>query len=151
MTYEKNGLAKHLAHLLADVVTLGFLTQGYHWNVKGLNFSQFHEFFAEIYGDVDSAIDPLAENIRKLGYDSPYLLTDFAELTCIVRQERELGDAVSMVESLARVNQSVLMCYEQAFTMASACNEQGIADFVAGRIDMHQKWQWQLKSTLGVQ
>jgi starvation-inducible DNA-binding protein len=151
MIYEKEGLAKQLAHLLADVTNLGFLAQGYHWNVKGLNFSQFHDFFAEIYEDVDSAIDPLAENIRKLGYDSPYLLTDFAELTCIVRQERELGDAVSMVESLARVNQAILICYKQTFDMADSCNEQGIADFLAGRIDMHQKWQWQLKSTLGVQ
>jgi starvation-inducible DNA-binding protein len=151
MTHEKDGLAEQLAHLLADVTTFGFLAQGYHWNVKGLTFHQFHDFFAEIYSDVDSAIDPLAENIRKLGYDAPYLITDFVELTCIVRQERELGDPVSMVESLARVNQGVLLCYEQAFGIADACNEQGIADFLAGRIDMHKKWQWQLKSTLGVQ
>jgi starvation-inducible DNA-binding protein len=151
MIQEKDGLAEQLAHLLADVTTLGFLAQGYHWNVKGLNFSQFHGFFAEIYADIDGAIDPLAENIRKLGYDAPYLITDFVELTCIARQDRELGDPVLMVESLARVNQGVILCYEQAFGMADACNEQGIADFLAGRIDMHKKWQWQLKSTLGVQ
>lgn len=142
-------LGKKLAHLLADVTALGFLAQGYHWNVKGINFHQFHDFFAEIYADVDSAIDPLAENIRKLGFDSPYLLSDFSEMSCI-QEERQLGDALLMVESLARTNKIVHSCYVEAFTLASACNEQGIADFLAGRIDMHQKWQWQLESTLGI-
>ena len=149
MTYNHEELGKKLAHLLSDVTALGFLAQGYHWNVKGPSFYQFHEFFAEIYADVDGAIDPLAENIRKLGYDAPYLLSDFAGMTCI-SEERQFGDAMTMVESLARVNSVVTACYVEAFGMADACNEQGIADFLATRIDMHKKWQWQLESTLGV-
>lgn len=142
-------LGEKLAHLLSDVVSLGFLTQGYHWNVKGLNFAQFHEFFAEIYADVDSAIDPLAENIRKLGFDAPYLLEDFTEMTCI-RQERIGGDPLLMLASLGEVNSIVTNCYVEAFTMASDSNEQGIADFLAGRIDMHAKWQWQIEASLGL-
>ena len=149
METGKIQVAKTLAALLSDVVTAKFILQGYHWNVKGINFYQFHEFFQEIYEDVDSAIDPLAENIRKLGYDSPYLLSDFAGMTCI-SEERQFGDAITMVESLARVNSTVTACYVQAFGMANACNEQGIADFLATRIDMQKKWQWQLESTLGV-
>jgi starvation-inducible DNA-binding protein len=149
MTYNHEELGKKLAHLLSDVTALGFLAQGYHWNVKGPSFYQFHEFFAEIYADVDGAIDPLAENIRKLGYDAPYLLSDFAGMTCI-HEERQFGDPMTMVESLARVNGVVTACYVEAFGMADACNEQGIADFIAGRIDLHKKWQWQLESTLGV-
>ena len=149
MSHSNEELAKKLAHLLADVTALGFLAQGYHWNVKGVAFYQFHAFFADIYADVDSAIDPLAENIRKLGYDAPYLLTDFTEMTCI-HEDRQLGDPEGMIQSLARANKVVNDCYLMAFSLADACNEQGIADFLAGRIDMHQKWQWQLESTLGI-
>ena len=149
MTYNHDELGEKLAHLLSDVTALGFLVQGYHWNVKGINFYQFHEFFAEIYADVDGAIDPLAENIRRLGYDAPYLLNDFNSMTCI-REERQFGDPVPMVESLVRVNSTITSCYVEAFGMANACNEQGLADFIAGRIDMHKKWQWQLESTLGI-
>jgi starvation-inducible DNA-binding protein len=144
MIKSNDELGKKLAHTLSDVTALGFLAQGYHWNVKGINFYQFHEFFAEIYGDVDGSIDPLAENIRKLGYDAPYLLSDFGSMTCI-QEERQFGDAITMVESLARANSVVTSCYIEAFGMANACNEQGIADFIAGRIDMHKKWQWQLE------
>jgi starvation-inducible DNA-binding protein len=142
-------LGEKLAHLLSDVVSLGFLAQGYHWNVKGMNFSQFHKFFAKIYEDIDSAIDPLAENIRKLGFDAPYLLEDFQGMTCI-RQERLGGDPLAMLSSLAETNSIVSNCYVGAFTLAESCNEQGIADFLAGRIDMHAKWQWQLEASLGL-
>ena len=142
-------LGEKLAHLLSDVVALGFITQGYHWNVKGMNFAQFHQFFADIYEDVDSAIDPLAENIRKIGFDAPYLLEDFQGMTCI-RQERLGGDPLAMLASLGETNATVSNCYLEAFTLASSCNEQGIADFLAGRLDMHNKWQWQIEATLGL-
>jgi starvation-inducible DNA-binding protein len=142
-------LAEKLSHLLGDVVTVAHITQGYHWNVKGIEFSQLHEFFADIYGDIDGSIDPLAENIRKIGYDSPYLLQDFIELGCI-DERRVTGNAQEMLTSLARINATVINCLTGAFHSADECDEQGIADFLAGRIDMHKKWQWQIESSLGI-
>jgi starvation-inducible DNA-binding protein len=142
-------LATKLSHLLGDVVTLSHITQGYHWNVKGIEFSQMHDFFADIYEDVDDSIDPLAENIRKIGFDAPYLLTDFLELTCI-NEQRNGGMVLETLESLCRVNAMVTQCYKDAFHIADTLDEQGIADFIAGRIDMHLKWQWQLESSLGI-
>lgn len=150
MNPQTQDLAKKLAHLISDVATFKFLAHGYHWNVKGPNFTQFHDFFAEIYEDADGSIDPIAENIRKLGYDSPYMLTDFAEMTCLGGEERQFGDALEMVKSLARTNEMLIVCINEAFAIANACNQQGIANFLAERIDMHQKWQWQLQATLGL-
>jgi starvation-inducible DNA-binding protein len=147
---QNEALAKQLAHLLSDVVTFKFLVHGYHWNVKGPAFSQFHDFFSDIYGDADGSIDPIAENIRKIGYDAPYMLTDFSEMTCLKNEERQFGDSMEMVKSIARTNQAVLACATEAFNIANGCNQQGIANFLAERIDMHQKWQWQLESTLGL-
>lgn len=142
-------LATKLSHLLGDVVTLNHIVQGYHWNVKGIEFTQMHEFFADIYEDVDGSIDPLAENIRKLGFDAPYLLTDFLELTCI--QEQRNGGMVSeTLDSLCRINGMVIACYKDAFHIADTLDEQGVANFIADRIDMHQKWQWQIESSLGI-
>jgi hypothetical protein len=37
---------------------------------------------------------------------------------------------------------------KSAFSLMDAANEQGVADFIAGRIDAHQKWSWQLASSL---
>ena len=38
----------------------------FHWNVEGMLFSQFHDFFGNIYQEVYASIDPFAENIRKI-------------------------------------------------------------------------------------
>lgn len=141
-------LAKKLAEVLGDVVVLRSLVQGYHWNVKGIEFSQLHDFFATIYEDLDGSVDPLAENIRKINYDAPYFLTDFIELSSVPPQERITGDSMRMLGSLLESNEVVIGCLKEAFRAANECGEDGIADFLAGRIDMHQKWQWQLRAHL---
>ena len=150
MDQDKVVLAEKLSHLLSDVVVMKFIAHGYHWNVKGIEFSQMHDFFSEIYEDVDSSIDPIAENLRKLGFDSPYLLTDFVAMSCCVDQPRLSGDAAQMLESLANINRSVNECVLEAFQIATDLNEQGIANFMAERDDMHKKWQWQLEASLGI-
>ena len=141
-------LAKHLAICLSGTVVSRFVAQGYHWNVKGIEFSQLHDFFGEIYEDYESAIDPFAENIRKLGFDAPYLLTDFAEISPIEEPMRITSDASAMLLSLYEINNILHGCIKKAFNVANNCNEQGIADFLAGRIDMHHKWAWQLRTSL---
>lgn len=142
-------LAEKLAALLSNLVSAKFIAQGYHWNVKGRDFKEFHAFFAEIYSDFDGAVDPTAENIRKLGFDAPYLLEDFQSM-CGIKEERvDDGNIDIMVASLLRVNQVLMEDSFSAFATANEMNEQGIANFLAERIDAHRKWDWQLKATLG--
>lgn len=141
-------LAEKLAVCLADTVTYKFIAQGYHWNVKGPEFSQFHDFFGTLYEDADSAIDPLAENIRRLGYDSPFTLEDFISLTCLSVQPTS-GDPMEMAANLYEINCHLKECLTDAFDCANSCNEQGVANFLAERIDMHSKWVWQVGTTIG--
>jgi DNA-binding ferritin-like protein len=54
-------LAEELSELLGNLVALKFQAHGYHWNVKGPMFAQFHELFGDIYADVDDTIDPMQE------------------------------------------------------------------------------------------
>jgi DNA-binding ferritin-like protein len=55
-----------------------------------------------------------------------------------------------MMEELYQDNAIILDMYKQAFHVANEADEQGICDFIAGRIDAHAKWQWQLRSILKV-
>ena len=56
----------------------------------------------------------------------------------------EINDVLDMYKK----NVVMLAMLKNVFDMANSANEQGIANFVAERIDMHQKWQWQLGSSL---
>ncbi len=71
----KANLAMSLGHCLGT--TFAFYTKaiGFHWNVKGPDFSEFHDLFGDIYADAQGAIDPIAESILKLGFDSPATLS----------------------------------------------------------------------------
>lgn len=144
----KDALGEKLMCILSDYVIYKFLAQGYHWNVRGPEFSQFHKFFGKIYEDAESAIDPTAEALRTLGYDAPFLLEDFSSLTCI--EARPVGyDPIAMSASLYDANGKILNYLMEAFEIANSCHQQGIADFLAGRISQHQKWNWQIGTTIG--
>ena len=145
----KEALARQLAKLLGDTVNFTFLAQGAHWNVKGSDFFQMHEFFGEIYEDASGSIDPLAENILKLGYDAPYTLTDFKMFSSIEPRRVTTGQKLEFVAALHEANAELTHCLNKGFHLANDADEQGIADFLAGRIDMQNKWNWQLSATLG--
>jgi hypothetical protein len=60
------------------------------------------------------------------------------------------SDARALAADLLSANEVVLNELIEAFTCATEMNQQGIANFIAERIDNHQKWKWQLSSSLGV-
>lgn len=145
----KKQLAEMLSVILADTVNYRALAHGYHWNVKGPEFHQFHDIFGDLYADADSAIDPIAENIRKLGYDAPFTLGDFIALSDLDTKPVTNGDPMDMTASLYQINCQIREKLDATFKCANDCNEQGIADFLAGRIDLHAKWIWQLGTVVG--
>ena len=112
----------------------------------GPDFPEFHEFFSEIYEDIDGSIDPFAENIRKLGAVSPYRLFEFARMSNI--EDTDVGyRELDLAKDILIYNAVMLNDLKKAFDIANQANEQGIANFIAERIDMHAKWDWQLKAT----
>jgi starvation-inducible DNA-binding protein len=146
---SKASLIQQMSEVLSDVVTYKFQAHGYHWNVKGPFFSQFHEFFEDLYNDADGSIDPLAEIIRKLGADSPFTLDDFSSLTCISPLPVAGGDPIAMATELLKSNQHIKAHLTVAYDIANLLDEQGVCNFLAERIDVHSKWIWQLSTTVG--
>ena len=144
----KADLAEELAELLGNLVSLKFQAHGYHWNVKGPLFAQFHEFFGEIYEDVDSTIDPVAENIRKLGFDAPFLLPDFVASTEL--DIKPVGsDPVSLSGELFKSFSIVIPDLVETAETADCLNQLGIVNFLNDVQDRFQKWSWQLRSIIG--
>ena len=139
-------LTTDLKTLLADSVTMYFVAHGYHWNVEGSDFSQYHALFADIYEDVYSSIDTIAEDLRKLDEYAPFTLSKFIDLRTVESVE-VAPNPKAMAKALLKVNQGVLETISKAFDSATKANEQGIANFLAERDDMHKKWSWQLTAS----
>lgn len=139
-------LIKALKVAIADVVTFYFMAHGYHWNVEGQDFSQYHALFSDIYEDAYGSIDPLAENVRKLDDYAPFSLQKFIDLRNVEFKDVDTSPK-AMAKSLLKANETVLDTLNKAFKAADSADEQGIANFIAERIDMHNKWAWQLRAS----
>ena len=143
-----NGLVSALRTAMANTFVMYFKTHGFHWNTEGIHFSQYHSFFGDLYDDLYGAVDPLAENIRKLGEYAPKSLTEMYKSSTL-NESDIVGDGVKeMLNSLLTDNTEVLNSLNRTFALATAANEQGLANYLAERIDMHKKHEWQIKSSL---
>ena len=141
-------LINTLKQLLADTVALKFKAHGYHWNVEGDDFPQAHTFFEMIYNDYEEAIDLFAESLRRLDTYAPFKLSRFSSLAVDVAETDVSSDFSVMAADLLISNDATLVKLKDCFDMANGAREQGIANSIAERIDMHQKWHWQLKAII---
>ena len=60
-------VADALQGTLYDLLALGKVLKQAHWNVKGRFFKPVHEHLDEIYADVETATDEVAERLAALG------------------------------------------------------------------------------------
>ena len=85
--------------------------------------------------------------IRRLGEYAPFKLTRFAELTQV--QDTDVtSDPDVMSADLYKWIVASIEQLKDTFDIATADREQGVANFLADRIDMEEKWAWQLRSVL---
>jgi len=143
---KATGLVPTLQELLANTVVFYFAAHRAHWNVEGVDFTEYHELFAKIYEDAYGSIDPMAELIRKMGAFPPSL--DESDDMSSIEDDSATSDSRELAIDLYVKNHGLITMLKAAFNVANSENEQGVANFIAERIDMHQTWDWQLTASL---
>jgi starvation-inducible DNA-binding protein len=140
-------LADDLKVLLATTTSFYLKAHGFHWNVTGPNFPQYHALFESIYTDAYGAVDPLAEYIRTLQEFAPASFSRYTELT-LVKDQTKIPKADLMIKELIKDSETIIALLEKIFDTATVDKQNGIANFVADRQSMHGKWLWQLRATV---
>lgn len=141
-------LVESVKEVLAETFTVYYRAHSAHWNVKGPAFGAYHELFKGIYEDLYGAVDPLAEQILKLGGEAPSnipALLAHAKITPAVDQG---NDPRTLSLDILEMNEMLLDCLNECFAAANDANEQGLANFIAERIDASKKWAWQLSKSV---
>jgi starvation-inducible DNA-binding protein len=134
--------------VLADKFFMYFKAQSYHWNVEGMFFSQFHEFFGNIYEDVYGSIDTAAEELRALDEYAPISIEEAHKFKTINEDEERPSSVTAMLQNLQDANTKVIDSLNKLFELANSQKEQGLADWAAGRIDSHKKHAWMIRASL---
>ena len=119
-----------------------------HWNVEGPNFFQLHTAFQAQYEELFGAIDEIAERVRALDALAVGGLQKLAKGSRIQELAVESTPAKDYVAHLIECHEIVL---QDALTLrqaAGAADDLETQDLIIGRIQVHQKTLWMLKSFL---
>jgi starvation-inducible DNA-binding protein len=133
--------------LLANTTVMYYKAHQFHWNIEGIEFTQFHEFFGDLYTDVYNSVDPIGELLRKLDDYAPVSLDDLFKYKTLQEETTRVELLSDILASLIKANEEVLASLNKVFTIANADKQQGICNFIADRIDTHQKHAWFLRAS----
>jgi starvation-inducible DNA-binding protein len=138
-------LIQQLKVILGTNFALYFKTHGFHWNVEGVNFQQYHDFFAELYTSIFNNTDLIAEKIRMLDAYAPGSLLRMLELAD-VEESAIIPSPISMLAELKRDNDRLIVHLRAGIVAADQAGEPAVGNFLQDLLDQHQKHAWMLRS-----
>ena len=140
-------LGDSLNQVLADSYALMSLTHLAHWNVEGPGFFALHTAFQTQYEELFIAIDDIAERIRAL---ETYAIGGLATHAAAARIKEFAAPMPqeAFVRALLEANEKLVTDAIQARDLAGELNDPETQDLMTGRITLHQKTIWMLKSFL---
>jgi len=140
-------LVQEMKVVLASTFAFYLKVHGFHWNIEGPNFPQYHKFLDKIWNEVFDAVDPIAEHLRTLEAYAPASFARYIELS-IIKDELNIPAAMSMMSKLLADNIKIIDLLNKTQALAEKEKKMGIANFLQDRIDAHEKHSWMLRSTL---
>jgi starvation-inducible DNA-binding protein len=144
---DREAVARHLSHLLADTYSLYLKTHSFHWNVTGEQFNSLHLMFEDQYNALWQAADAVAERIRALDVFAPGSYSQFGKLTKIA-EEAGVPEWKDMVRQLVEGHETAAATAREAIRAANEAGDEGTADLVTSRLMDHEKTAWMLRSLL---
>src|SRR3954469_14172907 len=144
---DRAKIADGLSRLLADTYTLYLKTHNFHWNVTGPMFQTLHLMFETQYTELALAVDLIAERIRALGYPAPGTYSEYAKLSSI-KETGGVPKAEEMIRLLVEGQEAVVRTARSVFPVVDGVNDEGTADLLTQRMQVHEKTAWMLRSLL---
>ena len=138
-------LIEQLKVILGTNFALYLKSHGYHWNIEGSNFPQYHDFLNGFYNEVFLQTDSIAEHIRALNSYAPGSLARMLELADI-QEATSIPDAMAMMRDLAADNDRFIIHLRAGIVAAEGANEPAVGNFLQDILDAHQKKGWMLRS-----
>lgn len=140
-----SNVTQGLEKVLADTFVLYFKTHSFHWNVEGHDFHTLHTLFEEQYTELWTVSDEIAERLRALGAYAP---DNFASIlkTANLSETGQTPSADEMVKILLSDHEAIVGTLKAALKAAQDEDDEVTADLLIGRMNVHEKTAWMLRS-----
>ncbi|SHF38207.1 starvation-inducible DNA-binding protein [Modicisalibacter ilicicola DSM 19980] len=141
-------LADKLNTLLANYQIFYMNVRGYHWNVKGQQFFELHTKFEELYTDLLTKVDEVAERILTLGHQPVHAYSDYVQMASI-EEDKNVQDGEACVRGILKGYQVLIERQREILSLASDADDEGTASMAGDYIREQEKTVWMLNAYLG--
>ena len=140
-------LIQQLKVILGTNFALYLKSHGFHWNIEGANFPQYHDFLNGFYNEVWNQNDLIAEHIRQLDSYAPGSLERMLELADL-EESQNIPMALAMMAELKRDNDRFIIHLRAGIVAAEQADEPAVGNFLQDLLGAHQKKAWMLRSII---
>ncbi|MDC0611235.1 DNA starvation/stationary phase protection protein [Vibrio sp.] len=144
---DSQTLSDSLNNLLANYQVFYTNVRGYHWNIKGPQFFELHTKFEEIYNELQTNIDDIAERILTLGAMPEHSFSHYLEIADI-KEHTKATEARETVGGLVDGFSQLIAKQREILDIAGDANDEGTAALMSDYIRAQEKHIWMFNAWL---
>ena len=138
-------LEQLLNEFLADLNVFYRKLQNYHWNAQGKDFFRTHEKLEELYNEVNTSIDEIAEHILILGGHPLGTLKDYLAISTIQEAENKKVKSDEIYNNLINDYETLLKKSIEIKEEADKENDYATSALIDNYILNYGKYLWMLR------
>ena len=140
-------VSEALNRLVADAFALYVKTKNFHWHMSGRHFRDYHLLLDEQANQIFATIDPLAERVRKLGYDTIRSIGHIAQLQRAKDNDEDFVAPKDMLTDLITENKKMAKNMRDTHKTADDADDVATASLLEVYIDETERRTWFLFET----
>ncbi|NLY78563.1 MAG: DNA starvation/stationary phase protection protein [Lysinibacillus sp.] len=144
----KDKLINQLNELVSTYSVLYTKLHNYHWYVTGPSFFTLHDKFEELYNEITTNLDEVAERILTKGGKPVATLKEHLELS-VVQEATGSETAEEMVQTVIDDFQATMKLIKEAMEEASEQGDDRTEDMLNATFQSLEKHTWMLSAFLG--
>lgn len=133
--------------LVADAFALYIKTKNFHWHMSGVHFRDYHLLLDEHAAQILATTDPLAERVRKMGYDTIRSISHIAKLQTIQDNDKDFVGPQNMLKELIEDNKKMAENMRAAHEVCDDAKDIATASLLENYIDETERRTWFLFET----
>lgn len=146
-TVDCRNISEKLNQLLANYQILYINARGFHWNIKGSNFFELHSKFEEIYTDLQTKIDEIAERILTLGFTPLHSYSDYLKISTI-KEATNVSNGKDALTDIVKAMEVNMLLQRQILEMADNSDDEGTNALMSDYIREQEKAIWMYNAYL---
>ncbi len=140
-------VAESVNALVADAFALYIKTKNFHWHMSGPHFRDYHLLLDEQAAQILATIDPLAERVRKLGYDTIRSVGHIAQLQTVKDNDEDFVPAQDMLKELIDENKKMGKNMRETHKLCDDADDIATASLLEEYVDATERRTWFLFET----